>query len=99
MRSIAEQIISFMQCFPDQPELAIFKVADPSMKHVGGSHAGTRAEISPLHDQAVYSLEGEIPKGANSIDPCANDQDSWVGILFDILNDIGSVLHLCLLVW
>ena len=97
MGSITEQVIPFMQGFPDQPELTIFQVTDPSMQHVGRCHTGARTEISPLHDQAVHPLEGKIPKGAYPIDPRSDDQDSCVGIVFDFLNNFGSILHLCLL--
>ena len=74
-----------MQGFADQSEFSILKIPDASMQHMRGGHADSGAEIRAVNDHTIYTLQGQVTKSADAINPSANDQHGGIWVFLNKL--------------
>lgn len=76
MRGVIEETISLLQAFFDEPDFAVFEVADSAMNHVRRTSRGSRGKITLFDKGDVHSGECELSQGGESVDATPNDEHS-----------------------
>ena len=74
MRGVNEQPISLSKGFPDQPELAVLEISEPSVNDSRGGGTGAGAEIGFLHQKHIHIFQCQFTKQASAINSAAHDE-------------------------
>src|SRR5690606_7688662 len=69
------QYLALHQCFPDEPELIMFKVAKSTVDQFGGAGGGARGEVVHFGECDLIAATSRITRNAASVNSTANYED------------------------
>ena len=81
MGRVAQQAIPLHRGLAHQAKFVCLKIFDAAMDEARWRSTGTAANVAPVNQQTIDTLQAEVAKSPTPIDASTDDQNRIVGLL------------------